>query len=59
MPATLAGGAGVPPSGGWAELSAAAVHPESGALFTVTHMAAAAAAARSGSVGTWISSWQL
>lgn len=61
-PAALAGGV-VPPSGGWAELSAAAVHGPSGTLFTATHFAntvvAAAAAEPSANVGTWIASWHL
>lgn len=57
-PAALAGGAGVPPSGGWAELSAAAVHSWSGTAFTLTHVAAAAAA-DAASVGSWIASWRL
>jgi hypothetical protein len=55
-PATLAGGA-VPPSGGWAELSAAAVQSGSGTLFTVTHFASGTA--ESNRVGSWIGSWGL
>jgi hypothetical protein len=57
QPAALAGGA-VPPSGGWAELSAAAVQGTSGTLFTATHFASAAVTQAS-SIGTWIGSWRL
>jgi hypothetical protein len=55
-PATLAGG-GVPPSGGWAELSAAAVQSGSGTLFTVTHFAPGTA--DSNRVGSWTGIWSL
>lgn len=56
-PAVLAGG-GVPPSGGWAELSVAAVQSGTGALFTATHYAASGVA-DSTVVGSWINAWWL
>jgi hypothetical protein len=56
-PAVLAGG-GVPPSGGWAELSAAAVQSGTGTLFTATHYAASGAA-ESSLVGSWVNLWRL
>jgi hypothetical protein len=56
-PAALAGGA-VPPSGGWAELSAAAVQSGTGAFFTSTHFASALAAETS-TVGSWINAWRM
>lgn len=59
-PALLAGGA-VPPSGGWAELSAAAVQSGSGTLFTAAHFASVpgGGAAESSTVGSWLSTWSL
>jgi hypothetical protein len=57
QPAALAGGA-VPPSGGWAELSVAAVQGTSGTVFTATHFASSAVIQAS-SIGTWISSWRM
>jgi hypothetical protein len=42
--------------GDWAELSAAAMHPGSGRMYTAVHYASSASKL-STSVGSWINSW--
>lgn len=46
------------PTGGWAELSATAVHAASGTVFAAAYYALGGDNQLS-PVGTWISSWQL